>query len=1599
MSKPLPRKSIGISLAFLLVLAFFFFGFTQLLFTWEAVPKTLEKAIQKGLAGSGVTVQIQEIAPGPGTSFNLKGIQVQFSEAGWARIAELKVNYSWTKLLANLADPAEAVTGIILVEPEVDVDLGKPAGLSVPGSQGSKLPFGRLSIRVVSGKLTLRLTAESSQVPEGLRPVVQGLGLNLTDRPVVLTEVDGDILFTGSGQVQLVLNTLPVGTYLSNLTFQGQYLPEKGWALKLWTDNAEITGFARLAKEYYPELDVRSGSFSATAYLSASPGFGRLRWSADLWLHRLGGNLDSLEASFSGLQGGMTITKDLVRIHSLRAAVDGDWLEISGAVQTTAPHALDLRIKGERVELARHRKLWGKYLPAQYGEGIAGHLDLNLTVGGTLAKPVLAGRVTLADAGVAVTAPVPVEITGIGGEISLAGDRIWTEGIHLSLAGENLELKGQVLLGASPYFDLSLTTQQVGLDRLVSWLYRHGLGSLVPQVLRAHSTQSLKGELAFTGTVLGHLESPLFAGSLLLADGELAGVPVERLAAEFDYVHNTLNFRRLDLTLPQGQHLSGSLQLDPTHKNYSGIIKYQNLDTGWWAQYLPDLPTELSKLSGKASGDLVIEGKLGAFSAASAAGSTRIEQVEYLGQRLRQVSTDWSWHQGSLEVRYAELVGEWGTVSGSGSFRPASGEIEAQVFGHNLALPKVVAALEASGIKVERMEGLGGTATFRAKLSGTLAAPQASGTVVVAGPAWRGESFDLLTGNLRYIDRNLVVEKVELTTGLARVALSGQINQVLTKPKLFLKINIEDVESAKLASLFGYDLPVSGLLDSRLELTGSLEKIRVKGPVSVAKGTIKDLPLESAQAEFFYQDGLVQFTDLFAVVAGSEVKANGRIDPEGVKVSFQVAGADLALLEQLGVDFPQVQGSVGFSGVLSGEPANLILEGRVEAKGLAYQGYHLARAEGFVQYYLAQDKVVLDALRLYPAKSSIQVTGEVYLASRPRYRLDAVIFQVKVEDGKKVAPDLPWPEVSGSVSGVLHLEGQGSDVSARAVLEVADLKYRDFRYDGALDLGYADGVFQLYQGRLWHGESLIVAEGTYQIGGDLDIDAQGHEFDLAPLVAAFRPDLLVEAQTEVELKLTGSPQAPRGTVKFALKDGVAEGVNIDSCEGLIQFGPSGIELKRVSIVTGANQTLIHGTLPYSYQEEGLGLQVQMEDKSLALLSLITDAPVEVDGRGRIDLTISGSLQKPVLNGVVDLDQLHLALPSVLPGSFDGVTAKIDFSGRRGTIKQATGFYNGGRFELNGGMDFTNPGAALLDLAFKGTGIGLDYTVLTSKADVDLKITGPMKKPLIKGAAVLTDAVFRFAQGDRGSKNYTSEARLDIKVTNSNDVRILVSDIVDVRAFGEITLGGTIKDLTLTGHAEATRGSITYADTEFRVTSGTADFASFRGVIPVLAVQAETRVPDALIQLRITGPADDLKLALESNPPMSEQEIVTRLSLPGRLSQLIEGAKEGMWEEELIRLFDEELSSQVMGSIESVVREALQLDEFRIKQAFSEENIQLQFGKYLVDNLYVTYTRTLDEENPLEYLGFEYRFKPNIILNNSISSDGEIRFGLETKLRF
>ncbi|HVO32636.1 MAG TPA: translocation/assembly module TamB domain-containing protein [Elusimicrobiota bacterium] len=346
---------------------------------------------------------------------------------------------------------------------------------------------------------------------------------------------------------------------------------------------------------------------------------------------------------------------------------------------------------------------------------------------------------------------------------------------------------------------------------------------------------------------------------------------------------------------------------------------------------------------------------------------------------------------------------------------------------------------------------------------------------------------------------------------------------------------------------------------------------------------------------------------------------------------------------------------------------------------------------------------------------------------------------------------------------------------------------------------------------------------------------------------------------------------------------------------------------------------------------------------------------ETQGRARHQGFIRGTF--PELN----IESLGLHIQDVL----------VDIEGRAGLveIKQFGARMKKGDIALSG-----NSERSRLQYTFKGHHVVVKTaTGFTGDVDLELALAGTTSAPDLRGKLTLHQATYTapakqkskkpsplsspIASGASGPAMW-QRATMDVAVQWPRNVWYR-DGLSSIETRGDMRLkkfrgpGPT----TLTGNIDALRGTYNYFGHDFNIDSADIQFAGTPEINPNLNIQASYHGdPAVVVYLNVTGTFQNPKLKLSSNPPLSEQDIVSVIAFGQPLSELRSRTGGGNANQEMLQAAGNVLGSYVSKKLRQTGLSHLNLDVVNVQP--TETGTEVTVGRYLGPRLFVSYGQTL-----------------------------------------
>lgn len=940
---------------------------------------------------------------------------------------------------------------------------------------------------------------------------------------------------------------------------------------------------------------------------------------------------------------------------------------------------------------------------------------------------------------------------------------------------------------------------------------------------------------------------------------------------------------------------------------------------------------------------IALEGRVhGPFTRPDAEGQLRIDELQAGEARVRTIRADVQGNRGAVSLR---ATAERLRIPGPNPrlFEAAPLELRADARLDDPARPVTFAAAHPLVSVQGRADTAGeirGSATIVAPSLAPLAAVagidlkgratvsvdwtqhgeatevRLAGTIPITGGA---QPLPALLGEATRVDVAATLRADEIA--LERARIDGKTLRVSAQGSS-RRDRIDVAWRAGVADLAALAVGVSGRLDARGRLQGSRDKLAVsadadgelaahgfpRGPLRAAvrladvptspsgtitaSATLDGAPLELAVALQRRRDGAIsgaiQHADWKSAHAEGTIELSpGDRLPQG-RVALRIGRLD-DLAPWIG---QPVQGNlaaeIDFLRTAGHERSRI----DIEAHGLDMSGTRVERlaVSGIVDQPTSAP--VFDVKATVDGLASHGVTGSA--------RIDVAGPQQAL----KVALSSDLRQAS---AGDVPLQATATiDVPARTVsLAALQAQYKD-RPVTLL----APAHFSLAQGfavdRLRVGMQRAVLEVSGRVSPTLDLTASIKNATPA-LAGAFIEDVDAQGTLQADARLTGTLDAPHGTVKVTgsglrMRRGSARALPAAdvSADAELDGQSARVQLK---LTAGTRARLdAAGRVP-------LAASGALDVRARGTVDATLANPIlEVDGRRvkgtiALDASIGGSFAEPRLQGSLRVSDGELQ-DYALGAQLTKVDTLLEASGDTVRIASFTAHAGAGTVSASGSVGVFASGRPVDVKITARNAKPFATDLLTAELDADLALRGAVQsrvdiagtvsihraeitipKALPSTVAVLD--VRRPGQAPPPPAPPGPTLGLDIKVDAPRGVFVRGRGL-DAETGGALQVTGTTAAPRVAGGFDLRRGSFDLGGATLKFTSGRVSFAGTglsQKIDPTLDFTAESTYNDITARLTITGYADAPRIALTSTPELPQDEILARLLFGVSVKQL------------------------------------------------------------------------------------------------------------------
>jgi translocation and assembly module TamB len=207
--------------------------------------------------------------------------------------------------------------------------------------------------------------------------------------------------------------------------------------------------------------------------------------------------------------------------------------------------------------------------------------------------------------------------------------------------------------------------------------------------------------------------------------------------------------------------------------------------------------------------------------------------------------------------------------------------------------------------------------------------------------------------------------------------------------------------------------------------------------------------------------------------------------------------------------------------------------------------------------------------------------------------------------------------------------------------------------------------------------------------------------------------------------------------------------------------------------------------------------------------------------------------------------------------------------------------------------------------------------------------------------------------------------------------------------GELRLTGPTSQPTLTGELSLERGRFVFLDRRFTLTEGKITFNGLAHPSPYLNFLATSSAKEITAHLQVIGPARAPEIKLSSEPPLPQDEVLSRLLFGQSMNRI--SPLQAIQLAQTLNMMRGGKTLDLMGA----TRKLLRVDQLEVKQSGeNNDETSIAAGKYLRDNVYIEVERSLGPGGTKASV--EWEFSPHISVETEIGEDSESGIGINWK---
>ena len=1004
-------------------------------------------------------------------------------------------------------------------------------------------------------------------------------------------------------------------------------------------------------------------------------------------------------------------------------------------------------------------------------------------------------------------------------------------------------------------------------------------------------------------------------------------------------------------------------------------------------------------LTGTAKGE---SGKLNAVG--------KLAELRWNGDIFKDFRLDVDYDKDKIVVNnLSGYCNEDGSLAAQGSI--VGGEISAQARIANFSMKPF---LHMAG-----QEGYGKfSGTFT--VSGSKAAPRVVGEARMSDGEILKQKFKDAHGFFLWQDNKLKIDDLKVTMPAGEHLVNGLVDLGGGEPVVDLKILTKGIRVEPLAEAVAKDYVITGNLDNEVTVKGRISSPEVFGRMNFYEGSVNKYLIDDAVGEYSYLGGNLYLKNFLIHALQTEAHLDGTIynnrDLDFVMTARKVDLKRLAIPEKV-----TVSGLVDLQGSIKGTLSSPLFLGELNSSSVIINGQEFTAING---------KVESTAGRVNKLKASAQQGGG-YFEIDMLLDFGAALLQGTVEaKGGNMKSMLALAgqdyDIEGDLDGsiVVNKGGKGTGISVGG--QIRNCSVRGIRYKSAVfDVFIHNDVLRIINMRAEE-ETLgfMAAQGTIDFRNrDLALEMFCSDANAALLTAFMKNPVDFGGKMGIAAQINGTIEKPEANASLSISQGQVAGTSFDNLYGMFTLRDDVYKIEQLFIQKDIYKASAYGVLPHDLfrakaerknPDAQMAIQVRLDNANLAILPMLTKNVESSSGETSGGLMLTGTLEEPLVDGTFNINNGTVKLKQ-MSTLIENLKLAVKFEGRRLRLEELSAKIGpNGRLASNGTFALIEDTANPYELNVTASNVEVASPLFSGTINGKGTVVQKRDRPHITGEVRLDKVLINMPtvpEITEGGPNIG----LDLKIELGPEIHLYNKYLYDLWLAGGLHIMGSTRYTNVDGSVVATKGTVSYLRTPFKIRKAKAGFPTPGSILPTISLDSYAKFGRYNVAMNIEGPLDQMELKLSSDPPLSQQELFRMLTL--RSYAYGNGSDNGLGKDDLQGMLDVGLEMTFLRDVETLFREELNLDQFRVysgntasgigfeinakdSSEFTQEEREqynILVGKNLSDNVTVGYAASLEGQY---YIAFtQYGINDNITLNFSLDEEQKKWYGIEYHISF